>query len=301
MRALRLLALALPLPIALLVAACQPRSLATETPPPVATASVAPAPTPTVAPLPPATCQGTKLLVQRHPDGRPSRVYLAAVVDGQDVLLWIDTGSPKSHLTHGLTGPPIGPDKAVRFGDQTRSWPTWRNRFQPPYAGRAVVGTLGADEVLAQTTEIDLDQGCLTMFPAGTVPAYARAWPSVKVDRIAGTVVTSLTVDGLPFRVLVDTGVDETIVITDVESPSGDRFVVQDVYGLDVVLVRDHAVLRWQTLAPWSVTIDRTKAFATFDRLGLGADVKGMLGLESIGSRRIVFDAANDKMWIEPR
>jgi hypothetical protein len=268
------------------------RTTPAEAPPPVASAPVpAPAPDPCGAPL----------LVQRNAEGRPSRAYLPAVVDGADVLIWIDTGSPKSHLTHGLTGPAIGPDKTIRFADQTRSWPTWRNRFQPPFAGRNVVGTLGADEVLAQTTELDLARGCLTMYPSGTIPAHARAWPTVLVDRVAGTVVSAITVDDRPFRVLVDTGVDETIVITDAVPRTGQRFVVQDVYGLDVVLIRGTATLRWQSLAPWVVTLDRTTAFPTFDRLGLGADVRGMLGLNSIGSRRIVFDAAGGRIFVEPK
>lgn len=246
------------------------------------------------------------MLVQRNTLGRPSRIFIPATIDStgesaapaESIVLWVDTGSPASHLLHGLVGPPIGPARTLHFGDQSRTWPSWRNRYQPGIAGLPMAGTLGADEILRQPTELDLDHGCYTTFAA--VPEYAARWPSIAVEVTLGMLVSTIQVDGRPVKVLVDTGVDETIVITDEERP-GPRFEVQDVYGLPVVLVRGQATLRWQSLELGEVAIDRTKSFPTFDRLGLGPTVRGMLGINSIGARRILVDAARSRILVEPK
>lgn len=245
-------------------------------------------------------CAGWPLLLLTDSDGLVHRAFVPAQLDGGDIVLWFDTGAMGSHVVHGNTGPATEPPRTVLIGGEPHALPSWRSRFQPGIAGLPMKGTLGIDTVVKHPTEMDFKGGCLTTFDDDAVPTYASAWPTVNVDMVNGMIVTDVEVDGRAQRMLFDTGVDETILVTpEAVTAKGERIVLPDVYDNPIVLIRATATMKWAGATRVS-PIERTTEFHTFDMLGLGPTVRGMFGITAMGARRILFDPNRRTIAVEP-
>jgi hypothetical protein len=247
------------------------------------------------------TCDGVPLRVKYDAWGAPERVYVIGELDGEKVALWFDTGADESHLDHGLSGPEVGPSKQVTFGGKTRTLRSWRRQKWEGIDGLRCVGAIGTDEVLGGATEIDFKRGCLTKRPTGQLPVDSGNWWSAAIDVVNNRIVTNATINGSAWRLMFDTGVYDTIVISPDRTDFGpDRFSVGDVLGTQVMFSRERALFSWQGSAPRQIPTWATARFSTFDMLALGPGIRGMLGLTTIGKRRVVIDSEMKRMLVEP-
>jgi hypothetical protein len=248
------------------------------------------------------TCEGgVPLRMKYDAHGVPERIYVVGELEGEKVALWFDTGADESHLDHGLTGPEVGQSKEVAFGGKKRVLRSWRRQQWEGIDGLKCVGAIGTDEVLGGATEIDLKRGCLTKRQSGQFPADAGTWSSMAIDIVNNRIVTNATINGAPWRLMVDTGVYDTIVISPDRTDFGpDRFTVGDVLGTQVFFAREPALFSWQGSSPRQIPTWATSRFSTFDMLALGPSIRGMLGLTTIGKRRFVVDSEMKRMLVEP-
>ena len=140
--------------------------------------------------------------------------------------------------------------------------------------------------------------GCA--FALGRIPAYAALAPPPPVQGAADS-TTRLTletrIDGQgPFRFVVDTGADRSVIAADVAATLGllpnENVVVQ---GIARALPAPTVPLK--NLAFGTIALD-CMAAPVLSRKWLGAD--GFLGLDVIDGRRVTFDFQNHRLTVAP-
>ena len=238
------------------------------------------------------------LHVERH-RGLPVRAYVDVTKDGVPAMFLFDTGAATTRLIHGLGGPPVVPDAGVvRLGCSfVLNLPSGAVRALPPAKGLDVVGLLGADILVQRPTEVDLHTD--TMRDYERLPDEVAAWPTVPVELIDGVLVTRATVDGRSMRLLIDTGTDTLLLLTDTPG-AGDVVTTTDSFGSSLSLVWGSAMLEWEGPKPRRVPAWRTRAHPAFERHAAQCGAEGILGLAPMGNRRLVFDVAHARLYLEP-
>jgi hypothetical protein len=265
--------------------------------------------TPSAARAAPAkACRAWPLLVGHDSNGSPRRAYVRVGLGPRDVAMELDTGSATSYVMIEKGEDPAEESllREVRVRDTVRRLPRRHVQLDPDVyglaerGGLAVRGAFGAEEVLKGTTDIDLARGCLTQHPRGHVLAEARTWPTQRFSVVNGVIVTHVEIDGEPRAALFDTGVGYSILVTDQFRPYQDHQVVHDVRGLAIDLYGRQGTVRWGTGRVEPTRVERTPRFDTFYAMRLG-DVHAMVGISSMGVRRIIVDAAQGVLRVEPR
>jgi hypothetical protein len=268
-------------------------------------------PKPDERPSPPLVshgCRGVPLVVSHErSSGAPRRAYVRATIDHQDVAMLLDSGSAKGYvrveLDAGVSAQRVL--RRVRMGGIVREMPTrpglddqdpwdFEERGKLPIAGK-----LGAEELLAGTTELDLRSGCLTRHPAGFTVEEATRWAVVPFSVVNGVIVTRVAFDGAARAVLFDTGVGNSILVTEEFRPFVHHEVTYDVRGHAVDLYLRAGTVRWGNGATESAWLERTPRFDTFDDMKLG-DVHAMVGITAMGLRKIIVDPARKALLVEP-
>jgi hypothetical protein len=231
------------------------------------------------------------------------RVFVDVTKDDAGALFLCDTGAASTHLMHALDGPRhTARAGTIRLGCEARVLDSSPQIPLDRFAGRDVIGILGADAVTSRLTELDLQAGTLRFHDR--LPDDVVNWPAVPLELVNGVLLTRAKVDGRPARLLLDTGTDAVLLLT--ETPGlGQVVTTTDVFGNALHLVWSSAQLEWDRDEVRKVPAWRTRAHPAFERhareLG-GAD--GILGLSAMGSRRLVFDLAHARLlvspWLEP-
>jgi hypothetical protein len=253
-------------------------------------------------------CRGWPLLVSHETAGPPRRAYVRATIDREEVALLLDSGSATSFVRVPLDADPSSERvrRKVRVGAEVRELPSRRGRRdEDPWdmearGGLPIAGKLGAEELLGGTTELDLRGGCLARHPPGFAVEEARRWPAVPFDIVNGVIVTAVEFDGAARPALFDTGVGNSILVTDAFRPFVDHQVVHDVRGHPVDLYTRAGTVRWGAGPAESAWLERTPRFDTFYDMKLG-DVHAMVGITSMGLRKIIVDAARKVLLVGPR
>jgi hypothetical protein len=266
-----------------------------------------PAPAARVRPRPPRRCHGWPVLVGHDSAGVPRRAYIKALRGHREVAMELDTGSATSFVPFDLTADPSveRTHEKVRIGEVVKTLPGRRMSIDPDDYGAKerhglpVSGVLGAEEVLRGTTDLDLRSGCLTQHPRGYAVPEAGSWLSVPFKVVNGVIVTHVEIDGEDHGALFDTGVGYSILISDKVEPFVAHQIVHDVRGLRVDLYDRRGYVRWADGPREEVWVERTLAFRTFDDMLLG-DVRTMVGISAMGSRRIIIDPAKNVLLVEP-
>src|SRR5688572_18964113 len=246
-----------------LLFACTARPTSTEVSPPTSAGGSSPV----EAHAPPSSSAGDPscpvgvldLRIARH-EGHPIRAFVDVTMDDERALFLFDTGDAVTHLTHSLGNPRVIPRAGrVRLGCQTRS----RLLDSRPFValghseGLEVIGILGADAIGPGLTELDLRDQKLRLHDA--LPSDAAAWPTVPLELVEGVMLTRATVDGRSVRLLVDTGTDTLLLLTDNPGP-GQVVKTTDAGGRPLELVWGTALLRWAAPDASSVPTWRTRA-----------------------------------------
>jgi hypothetical protein len=268
-------------------------------PPPAPSASDA------VATPPPrrGACRGWHLLVGHDNRGAPRRAYVPATVGGKVVAMELDTGSATSYVLVDRDDDRTRHE--VRIGGELRVMPGRHTQLDPDVygmkerGGLEVRGTLGAEEVLGGTTDIDLRRGCLTRHPRGSRIDQASSWPTLGFSVVNDVIVTTVSIDGEARPALFDTGVGHSILVTDRFAPFATHQVVHDVRGIAIDLYGREGTVRWGLGPVEPVWVERTPRFDTFYDMKLG-EVHMMAGISSMGLRRIIVDPVRKVLLLEP-
>lgn len=176
--------------------------------------------------------------------------------------------------------------------------------------GDEVMGILGQDVLLRHVVELDLPGERITFHPADHEPASAHGWHEVATGRIDGTGFSTVEVDlgGARVRAVLDTGARRSYVnwaaaraagvtpdtpgLLRAESAGG-----ATAHGFAYDRFRFDAV-RIGALAP----VESELAIAdlpVFKALGMDRAPAMILGLDVIGERRLVLDAARGRLLVE--
>lgn len=173
--------------------------------------------------------------------------------------------------------------------------------FHEMIFGQRPIGAIGNDFLLAGTLVLDLAKGSLTRLPRGTVVPEAATWPSVPFTLLRGMILLDVTFDGQEAHVLLDTGAPKAVWIGQ-KGKKGDLLgETHDVHGekLRYWLGAMSLGLGSETRR---VKVQRMERFPHLEVTAeaLGEEVDGLLGLSSLGRRRIVLDPEEGKMLLEP-
>jgi hypothetical protein len=239
------------------------------------------------------------LVIERRA-GHPVRFYVRVEGEGGPGLMLLDTGTAKSHLTRPMNGPAmVSQAGRIRVGCRTQAMDGWAERALDPFGGLPVLGSFGADFVMKGTTELDLRSGRLIRW-GQLLPDVVRAWPQVALGTKDGMPVTRAVVDGYPLELLVDTGSEDSILMTE-DLDDRQATVTTDALGNSLRLVSMTSSLLWGA-APQNVRVSWTRQFPAFQRLVQSwGGTAGLLGVTSLGERRIVFDASDRRLYLEPK
>jgi hypothetical protein len=198
-----------------------------------------------------------------------------------------------------LDGPPLAPNAGtVIFGGRPHRLDSWRTRPVPGVQGLDVIGIVGADAFLGAPTELDVRRGRLVRH--SRLPDEVRTWPAVPVAVKDGVLVTRARVNGYDLRLLLDTGSEDTIVMSgDVDEQRG--ALTTDALGNPIRLVTTRAWLAWERPAASALPVMWTRSFPAFEEeVATWGGMGGVLGMSALGRRRLVFDAAHGRVYVEP-
>lgn len=234
----------------------------------------------------------------RH-EGLPVRAFVDVTKDEMAALFLFDTGAAATHLTHPLGGPSvIARAGTVRLGCKPLTLDSWPLVDMPKHDGLDLIGVLGADAVTMELVELDLRADVLRVHRR--VPDEVAGWPVVAIELVHGVILTRATVDGRSMRMLLDTGTDTVVLLTENPGP-GQVASTTDAAGAPMKLVWGTAQLAWEGTDARRVPAWRTRAHPMFERHAqLLGGVDAILGLAPLGNRRLLFDVAHGRVHVEP-
>ena len=153
---------------------------------------------------------------------------------------------------------------------------------------------MGCDVLTAQPTELDLKQGAIRFYAPGERPPWVSSAQKVLYEDRLGELAVSVKVDGKPYKLLVDTGADHSLLLGAPKAP-GDAYapgqdatgeVIDMWQGSGMLEVGNEIAARPLLKAPsWPYFK------GTLDALGGG--LSGLLGLSSIPGQKLFIDAAS--------
>lgn len=269
----------------------------------------APAPaTPIVRPDddPPKGALPVRMIV-RLDKGNPCRLYVPIEVDGSKKLAIVDCGTSRFWLELPQEeGKDEWADDAfvVTMGGQRlhvlgRRVPP----FQETAEGQAAIGAIGNDYLLAGTLLLDLREGTLQRLPRGTPVPEAAKWPAVPFALKRGIIVLDARFDLRRVRVMLDTGAADSIWKGQTGKRGDVRGETNDVHGNPLPYWL--GTMRLQLgggLLGRKVPVMRMKALEHLDEIAraIGEKLDGIVGLTSLGRRRVIIDPVRQRILLEP-
>ncbi|HEU0031685.1 MAG TPA: hypothetical protein VFQ53_13695 [Kofleriaceae bacterium] len=239
----------------------------------------------------PAPCDDNVVpLVTTRVDGVADTQVVPIELDGRDAWLALDTGAPLTFVFSDPAGPVFVDHAAdITIGCEVRAVAGYRADAigAEVFDGKPIVGILGLD-FFAPAGEIDYPGG--TLARRARVPADAAALPAAPLTVIDERALVDVVIDDVPLRLMVDTGAQSTLwlgVTGDADDEQG-QIEMADGTLWDVWFGDGQLVLAGEP--PRSVPVIRGLAndYIGPELEALGA--QGLLGLTSIGWRRIVID-----------
>jgi hypothetical protein len=220
------------------------------------------------------------------------RIYcLATTLDDAGVALLVDTGSQITFLTLPPGSPDYVPDAgALYIGGQLRAMAGRPYATNESIDGRPVVGTLGADFMLEQPTEIDRTAQRMRRSP----PWDAGSWVALPYENVQGFLYVRVTLDGRAVRIGFDTGSPD-LMLDDAGANPGDQEVSsQDAYGNPITFYLGTGQLSWTGEGQTTVPVLRTLSFPSFEDSNklVGGEIDGLFGLSAWPSEQLRFEGS---------
>ncbi len=225
--------------------------------------------------------------------------------EGRSGYLAIDTGSGLTFLYLGEDGPEYVPEAGtVRIGCETLSLPGRSFGADDP-SGLGILGVLGADFFLTVTTDFDPAAGTITRYPGGGGPQGTEGWTALPYEDVQHHCLLRLTVDGVPLRLMWDTGSPHLLWVGAEGRPGDEPSLAQDVEGGRFPMFAGPGQLEIPGLAHESRPVPvilRAPRFPYFEGTveALGGDLQGLAGQSVFGWRRLVFEPAARVLRVGP-
>jgi hypothetical protein len=222
-----------------------------------------------------------------------SQVVPIRFEDG-DAWLALDTGAPFTFLFSDPDGPEYVEDAGtITIGSEERRVPGFRDEAigVEMFRGVPIVGVLGLDFFLDAPAEIDYPGGRLVRHRGGRQPACGAALPAVPLrGRGHGRALVDVELDGIERTLMLDTGAHDTILIGAAGEDDDEPAQVQTADGRIWDVRIGSAVLSFPGEEPRSVPVMRAADLPYIAPELREIEAHGLLGLTSLGWRRVVFD-----------
>jgi hypothetical protein len=236
--------------------------------------------------------------------GVPTRLHAPVVHDGTDGVFLFDTGSALTFLQLGADDPDFVPEAGtVTIGCETRAVPGRGGLApHPDEFGLPVLGYLGADFLLAGTTLLDTEGALLSQHGPGSTLPGTDGWPVLELDDVQGHIISPVTLDGEPVRLMFDTGAPHILWLGKQGEPGDQEVITHDAEGTEIVLYYGSVELVMAGRAPVEVPVLRAPSFPYFEQTvaALGGNIHGLLGLSALRGRAIAVDGAAEQVRLGP-
>lgn len=243
-------------------------------------------------------------LVVEHAPPYPSRLWAPVRHEDASAALFLDTGSALTFLYLGVDGPEFVEDAgSVDTGCEVLEVAGRAFESDGDVQGLPVVGILGADYLLAETSALDLAGETLSRWPRGATIPGTEGFASAPFDDVQGHIIAPVVVDGVPLRLMVDTGAADLLWLGQEGQPGDEEVHTTDAEGNDLTFYAGSVLLEMGGEDPVEVPVLRAPSFPYFEETVriLGGDIHGLLGLSALGSRLVVVDPASSALLLEPR
>jgi hypothetical protein len=245
------------------------------------------------------TADSLPLRVTHEAEG-PTRIYLPVEYQGVAAALLVDTGSQISFLSVPKGSPdPVLDAGVVKMGCELRHLPGRPIVSDEQIDGLRVVGFLGNDFFFERLTEIDLKEDKIR-WPAPVNHAQL-GWTALPFENVKDFIFVEVKLDGAPLRLGFDTGAAHALWLGQGPRKGDQAVYTQDAYGTPITLYLGLATLELANEPARQVPILRAPSFPSLEQSNalVGGKIDGLLGLTSVGDRRIRIDAASSKIWLE--
>jgi hypothetical protein len=240
---------------------------------------------------------GVPLLIVAY--GDTERFFVAAQLEGRQVALQLDTGSGISFLFQGSAAPVFTPDAGfAQIGCETIGV-GGRNLALPGQivGGLAVVGLLGMDFLTERPSVLDVVGRTVTRYRDPPFGVALRTRFSFPFDQVQNLALVPCALDGVPVRLMFDTGGGHTLWVG-VDGGPGDRVEnVQDAQGnIFPISVGGGALSLLPDAGARRVPVARAPAFPYFAQTvaALGGNLHGLLGVTSFPNEAL-YVAGNER------
>lgn len=233
-----------------------------------------------------------------------ARIYVPAVLDGEEVWFFLDTGSGLTFVSLGAGQPAFVPDAAeVRFGCATMSLPG-RGGLAPlgTVKGKKVVGYMGVDLLVAPTSLLEREKKTLTVPAPDAAIAASATWSTLAYEDIQGMIIAPVTLDAEPVRLMLDTGAQHTLWLGEQGQPGDLEVMTTDAEGTPISLFLGTVSLEMAGRAAVTVDVLRAPSFPYFEKTvaALGGNIHGLLGLSSFQERDMLIDGVAREVRLAP-
>jgi hypothetical protein len=250
----------------------------------------------------PATSIDEVPLVTTVDDGVADVQVVPILFEGQDAWLALDTGSPLTFLFSDPAGPQYVEEAGtVLIGTQAWTLPGYREDAigVEYFDARPILGILGIDYFADHPTELD--------YPGGRIVRWLEGTPSLAGSSSVGLhglehdrPLVDVILDDTPLTLMLDAGAHDTIWLGVIGDADDEVAAVQTADGeVWEVYVGDGALAfpeEPERLVPVLRALDIGYIKPELDEIG----AQGLLGLTSLGWRRVVFDFAAGELALFP-
>lgn len=241
---------------------------------------------------PPAAAYNEAPLILTFADGVADSQVVPVELNGAAAWLALDTGSAGTFLFRGPDDPPyVAHAGTVRIGSAVLHLPGYGAEGIGPemFEGKPIVGILGADFFLPRG-EIDYPGGRVVVWGNQPIPG-ARALPSLPL-RVAGDLArVTVRLDGRDLDLMFDTGAHDTVLLGVDGLPGDEAAAVQTADGAESPVYAGTALIELPGEAARRVPVLRALEIPYISSWLVDEQgANGLLGLTSLGLRRIIFD-----------
>jgi len=235
--------------------------------------------------------------------GYPSRIYVPASIGQKKGSFLFDMGSETTFVATPEGSPDNGGDGgAATIGTCTQSY-VGRPYHSEDAHGLPNLGTYGTDQVLAaRDARFDLEAGVLDRFLSTTPDPVTAGWNATALERINGSLLVRIMLDGVAVRLLVDTGNPDILWLGQQMKPGDVETETADALG-NVLKVYQGTVMA--TISPGkteTLPVSRMPSFPYLEQRvkdEFGGDVQGLFGVAALGSH-FAFDTTKMVLLRKP-
>jgi hypothetical protein len=245
------------------------------------------------------------LRTSKTPSRDLSRLYAIGRCDGRPAAFLVDTASPDSFVI-------VPGDRAVdhrrrarvELGGTVQKLPA-RNDVRIDERtdnGIRVVGFIGNDFFREGSGITVIDPTNRIMYRAKKFIAGER-WSPMPFEWQNNYMFVRAKVDGKPLRLAFDTGAPDTFLLGEMGRPGDVACQSVDGYGTPVTFYRGDSLVELPGQAPVCVPVLRAPQFKSMEDSNRqqGHLSNGLIGLSTLGERRVVIHATTSTIWIERR